>query len=143
MQVYTGAETCLVTGGLKCASWGIPLMAQGANNLWENGHYLLYRKNIPGCARQGYRKIATTLGMNEDAGDYAYAAVDFSLSGYAIAQKVFRPREKSWRLLYTMNNDFIYGWQTMGVLPLFSEMIADFGTISSVTDEFLEKRMAD
>lgn len=140
-QIYTGGVTCLASFGLRCQAWGIPLISHGLNNMWEGGYYLLYRKNSPGWVRNGYRKIATTLGVKEDVGDYAYTLVDLSLSAYGVGQKVFKQRENSWKLYREMNNDYIYGWRDMGAIPLATEAVVDVTTGYSGYSEFEDIRI--
>ncbi|MBV6818420.1 DUF4225 domain-containing protein [Rahnella sp. PD12R] len=135
-QIYTGAEVCLASLGFRCASWGIPLISHGTNNMWENGYYLLFRKNSPGWIREGYRKIAVSLGEKQDVGDYAYAVVDLSLSVYGVSRKIYKPREHSWKLWDTMNNDYILGWREMGTLPLIFEVAVDGSTAYTGYSQF-------
>ncbi|MBF7996393.1 DUF4225 domain-containing protein [Rahnella laticis] len=142
-QIYTGFDVCLASLGTRCKTWGIPLITHGVNNMYENGYYLLFRKNSPGWIRDGYRKIAVSAGAKEDVGDYAYAILDLGLSAYGVAGKIIKPREKSWKLWTVMNNDWIYGWQDMGVIPLLTEAGVDSATIYSSYSQFKQIRVGN
>ncbi|WP_051690890.1 DUF4225 domain-containing protein [Photorhabdus australis] len=54
-QILAGYTVCKASLGLACASFGAPLMAHGYNNVVESGYDLLYRENINGGVRDGYR----------------------------------------------------------------------------------------
>lgn len=142
-QVFTGAEVCLATRGVKCKAWGVPLILHGANNMWENGCFLLFRKNSPGWIRNGYRKIAVATGVKEDVGDYAYAILDLSLSAYGVGRKIYKPREHSWKLWSAMNNDYIFGWKEMGIVPLIFEGAVDSSTAYTGYSQFKEIRVGN
>ena len=42
MQAIGGFGLCKASLGAACKTYGIPLMMQGSENVWENGYYLLY-----------------------------------------------------------------------------------------------------
>lgn len=42
MQVIGGFGLCKTTLSAACKTYGVPLMVQGSENVWENGYYLLY-----------------------------------------------------------------------------------------------------
>ncbi|WP_262500049.1 DUF4225 domain-containing protein [Photorhabdus heterorhabditis] len=131
-QILAGYTVCKASLGLACASFGAPLMAHGYNNVVENGYYLLYRENINGGVREGYRYIANKIGLSDKDADIAYATVDLALSGYGAFRKVLKPREKSWKLFRNIDNDFIRGWREMGTVSLTTEGIVDSSTILSI-----------
>ncbi|MBS9443166.1 DUF4225 domain-containing protein [Photorhabdus heterorhabditis] len=131
-QILAGYTVCKASLGLACASFGAPLMAHGYNNVVENGYYLLYRENINGGVREGYRYIANKIGLSDKDADIAYATVDLALSGYGAFREVLKPREKSWKLFRNIDNDFIRGWREMGTVSLTTEGIVDSSTILSI-----------
>lgn len=131
-QILAGYTVCKASLGLACASFGTPLMAHGYNNIVENGYYLLYRENINGGVREGYRYIANKIGLSDKDADIAYATVDLALLGYGIFRKVLKPREKSWSLFRNINSDFTRGWKEMDSLSLSMEMAVDGVTLWSV-----------
>ncbi|WP_075508984.1 DUF4225 domain-containing protein [Photorhabdus laumondii] len=131
-QILAGYTVCKASLGLACASFGAPLMAHGYNNVVENGYYLLYRENINGGVREGYRYVANKIGLSDKDADITYATVDLVLSGYGIFRKVLKPREKSWKLFKNINSDFIRGWREMGVVSLTTEGIVDVSTVLSI-----------
>ncbi|OHV48294.1 hypothetical protein BB987_20260 [Photorhabdus temperata] len=124
-QLLTGYTVCKASLGLACASFGVPVMSHGYNNIVENGYYLLYRENINGGVREGYRYIANKIGLSDKDADIAYATVDLALSGYGIFRRVLKPREKSWSLFRNINSDFTRGWKEMDVISLSTEVAAD------------------
>ncbi|OWO83482.1 hypothetical protein B5C26_07465 [Photorhabdus luminescens] len=131
-QILAGYTACKASLGLACASFGAPLMAHGYNNVVENGYYLLYRENINGDVREGYRYVANKIGLSDKDADITYATVDLALSGYGIFRKVLKPREKSWSLFRNINSDFIRGWREMGTVSLTTEGIVDVSTVLSI-----------
>ncbi|QUJ69698.1 DUF4225 domain-containing protein (plasmid) [Photobacterium sp. GJ3] len=78
MQVYGGVGICVggsaETFGTACYFIGAPLIAHGANNVYENGYNLLNlgAENAVGFLRHGYREAANLLGYGDTAGDLAY-----------------------------------------------------------------------
>lgn len=66
MQVIGGFGLCKASLGAACKSYGVPLMMQGSENVWENGYYLLYHedpKRMP--LRYAYRQVAKLLGSDD------------------------------------------------------------------------------
>ena len=122
-QVFSGFGICLASFGTACATLGGPLISHGLNNFYENGYYLLYRKNRQGFVRHGYRKIAQLIGYTGKESDYAYASIDLVLSGYGLSRQVLK--EDRFRLFRHVNADFIRGWRTMGKISLGMEFIGD------------------
>ncbi|NDJ57599.1 DUF4225 domain-containing protein [Enterobacteriaceae bacterium 4M9] len=138
MQTFTGGVVCYGSLGLACASFGIPMMAQGTNNLYENGYYLLYRKDASGYVRDGYRHIAAGLGYSDTEADIVYAAVDLGLSGYGVFRKTAIPGKL--KLFKHINSDFLYGWQEMGRSGLLLESAVDASTIYLLKKSLEDKR---
>ena len=124
LQVIGGGEICVASVGLACGSLGIPLIAHGAENAWENGHYLVLRKETSYTPlRRVYRDTAKLLGGAEKHGDIAYSIGDLSLSAGTIFKIGLQPN--AWRLFYYIKEDYIIGWKTMGAAGLTSELVGD------------------
>ncbi|WP_174784899.1 DUF4225 domain-containing protein [Erwinia amylovora] len=122
-QIFSGFGICGSSMGAACAAYGMPLIAHGINNVYENGYYLIFRKDKQGYVRDGYRTVAKQLGYTSQQADTAYASVDIALSLYGLAKK--SPKQDSWRLFNHINSDFIRGWQLMGKIPLTAELAGD------------------
>ncbi|CAI1614607.1 Uncharacterised protein [Serratia ficaria] len=135
-QIFAGIGTCALSVGIACGGVGVPLIAQGTNNVYENGYYLLFRKNKVGSIREAYHYAANYLGYNNEA-DIVYSSVDISLSGYGIFSKSLRP--DSWRLFRYINSDYIRGWKQLGTVPLgteiFSNAITGYGIYKLIDEE--------
>ncbi|MCX8959395.1 DUF4225 domain-containing protein [Erwinia psidii] len=129
-QVFGGFGICAASLGSLCAGYGLPLAVHGINNVYENGYYLLYRKDKFGYTRQAYRAIAHRLGYSENQADMAFNVVDIALSGYGLTRPVLRA--DTFRLFRHINTDYIRGWQEMGPVPLIVEMSADISTSTDI-----------
>ncbi|AXF77093.1 DUF4225 domain-containing protein [Erwinia tracheiphila] len=129
-QVFAGFGVCAASVGMACATFGTPLIAQGANNFYENGYYLLFRKEKAGYLREGYRSVARHLGYSDKDADLAYATVDLSLSIYGMSRLVLKP--DTFRLFRHINTDNIRGWRDMGRVSLGLEGMADGITLYSI-----------
>ncbi|OCA54846.1 DUF4225 domain-containing protein [Photorhabdus namnaonensis] len=53
-QIFAGLGVCVASLGTACAGFGVPLLIQGGNNVYENGYYLLLRKEVSGPVRDVY-----------------------------------------------------------------------------------------
>ncbi|WP_034948210.1 DUF4225 domain-containing protein [Erwinia oleae] len=129
-QIFAGFGVCMASMGAACAAFGSPLIAHGLNNFYENGYYLLFRKEVSGYTRESYRKVARVLGYSGEHAEYAYNAIDIALSSYSMLRKV--PVKNSFRLFRTINSDFIQGWREMGVIPLTFEFASNTNSFYSV-----------
>ncbi|WP_034912059.1 DUF4225 domain-containing protein [Erwinia sp. 9145] len=118
-QIFAGFGVCMASMGAACAAFGSPLIAHGLNNFYENGYYLLFRKEVSGYTRESYRKVARVLGYSGNQADMAYSAVDIGLSAYGTGRLVLK--ENTYRLFRHINKDFIRNWRTMGKIPLALE----------------------
>ncbi|NDK99985.1 DUF4225 domain-containing protein [Photorhabdus bodei] len=125
-QIFAGLGVCVASLGAACAGFGVPLLIQGGNNVYENGYYLLLRKEVSGPVRDVYRDAAKTLGYSGADGDRVYGYVDLALSGYGMARSVVRPG--TFRLFRYIKTDYIRGWQVMGRIPLLAEITGDLVT---------------
>ncbi|ETS33598.1 Protein of unknown function (DUF4225) [Photorhabdus khanii NC19] len=129
-QIFAGIGVCVASLGAACAGFGVPLLVQGGNNVYENGYYLLLRKEVSGPARGVYCDVAKTLGYSEADGDMVYGYVDLGLSGYGMVRSIVRPG--TFRLFRYIKSDYIRGWQEMGKVPLIAEIIGDAVTGFSI-----------
>lgn len=125
IQIYGGLSGCVASLGAACAGLGLPMMVHGANNLYENGYYLLYRQSGVGTVREAYRYAAKTLGYGNREADMVYGTVDLALSGYGLFQNVLLPRAQSWSLFRNIKADYILGWQAMPKTALGLEVVND------------------
>ncbi|MFS2224917.1 DUF4225 domain-containing protein [Pantoea sp. B65] len=131
-QMMAGIGVCVVSLGAACAGYGLPVLLHGANNVYENGHYLLLREERSGSVRDAWRYAAGRLGYGHDDADMAYAAVDLALTAYGATQKILLSREKSWKLFRHIHSDYIHGWQAMGKPALPAEVAGFLNTNISI-----------
>ncbi len=129
MQTIGGFTSCIGSVGALCSSLGVGLVSHGVNSTIENGYYLLFREDLNGPIRNGYRTVSSTLGYGDDEADIFYNVVDLSLSGALIMKPILK--EDAWKLFYYIKSDFINSWKTMGGLSVTSEFIFDGMTIYS------------
>ncbi|MFJ4452667.1 DUF4225 domain-containing protein [Pseudomonas sp. NPDC089392] len=103
-QVVTGAGSCIGSMGTLCVVHGMPLIAHGGNNFYENARGLYEgRSDVVGPVRALYQSAAKEIGYSEREGNIAYYAADLVLSGSALARKV--PKRGSWRLFRYIKSD--------------------------------------
>lgn len=62
---------------------GVMLVAHGLNNAYESVSPLIYEYKDVGLLRKIYREAAKLAGFDDDAGDFAYSGVEFSITLYA------------------------------------------------------------
>ncbi|QVM92300.1 DUF4225 domain-containing protein [Pseudomonas entomophila] len=126
-QVAAGAGAC-ATGPILCTFFGAPMLAHGANNVYENGNNMWNkRNNTIGPVRKGYQQVAGKLGYAEREGNLAYYTVDIGLAGYGVFfRKLLKPG--AWRLYKYHDIDRARAFRVMGHHTLFLE-----GLVSSVT----------
>jgi len=132
-QILAGVGACAGTLGIGCASFGGGLIAHGTNNIFENGYYLLFRKEKNGYIKQIYQVVATQAGFTEKDGANAFAVVDLGLSAKGLVTKVIRP--DAWQLFRYLNQDKIYGFRKMKPLELTLEILSDSATAMGIEKE--------
>ncbi|MGF1873664.1 DUF4225 domain-containing protein [Photobacterium indicum] len=140
MQVAGGGALCAESVGLLCAI-GAPMIAHGANNIYENGDYFINgNENTSGWLREGYREGAKLFGLSESGGDIAYSVADLGLSGYGLFSKTLRPpfipqfeTSKRFKLFHYLTADYVYGYKAMSNTSLAIEGMADIATIKAVS----------
>jgi len=134
MQVATGAGICYASVGTLCLIAGMPLMAHGANNLYENGRNLVTgQSDTTGPLRKGYHSVSSAMGYGEREANMAYGSVDIGLSAYSVTRRVFKP--DSWRLFRYISTDKIRAYKTMGPSSLAFEAISDSITLEQLYQE--------
>lgn len=115
MQVIGGFGLCKASLGAACKNYGVPLMIQGTENVWENGYYLLYHedpKKMP--LRYAYRQAAKLLGGDDKDGDIAFSTGDLVLSFSSASTRTLRT--DSWKLFRYIQEDYIRSWRTLELL---------------------------
>jgi hypothetical protein len=127
LQFATGAGICYASVGTLCLLAGIPIMAHGANNMYENGRNMIEGHSATvGPVRNGYRGTAQSLGYGESGGDLVYSGADMIMSFYSLRRLVLKP--DAWRLFRYMRSDMDRAYRTMGKLPLGVEIYIDYET---------------
>lgn len=136
-----------ISGGLQMAGGlftletgaGVVMLAQGFNDVIENGYYILYREDYVGPVRFVYRGIGKLLGMSEKNSDALYATVSVALSVTSMLGMRLEPDDE--RLYRYIDADLVVGMKTMGIKIMNSgeltfELISDFTTIKSTYDSY-------
>lgn len=134
MQIVTGAGICYGSAGTLCLLAGVPIMAHGANNVYENGRNLLEdRTDTEGPIRKGYQATAKAVGYGEHEGNIAYGVTDLGLSAYALSRYVLKP--DAWRLYRYIKTDYVRSYKGMGASAMSSEIYTDFQTGKQIYQE--------
>jgi hypothetical protein len=121
-QLATGAGVCYVSAGTLCLFADAPMIAHGANNLYENGRNLLEnRSDTQGPVRKVYQEGAKILGGGSLEEDMAYGTVDLRLTAFGVGRMVLKP--DAWRLFRFINTDYIRSYKAMGGSALIFEGI--------------------
>ncbi|MDD2059980.1 DUF4225 domain-containing protein [Pseudomonas sp. GD03860] len=133
-QVGTGAGICYASVGTLCAVAGVPLMAHGANNIYENGRKVLEgRSDVEGPVRKGYQRISKALGGSRSEGNIAYASMDLGFSSYGLFRMIIKP--EAWRLYYYLPSDYVRSYQRAGGLSLAVEAVTNIESIVQIREE--------
>lgn len=97
-QLAAGATICASPAIVLCGVAGLPMIAHGANNVYENGENLLTgRSDSEGLVRKGYQAVSKSMGGTTRDGNIAYGVLDIGLSVYGMTRMVLKP--DAWRLL--------------------------------------------
>ncbi|WP_103734773.1 DUF4225 domain-containing protein [Pseudomonas sp. GZJR-8] len=127
LQFATGAGICYASVGTLCLLAGIPIMAHGANNMYENGRNMLEgHSDTVGPVRNGYRGAAQSLGYGESGGDLVYSGTDMIMSFYSLRRLVLKP--DAWRLFRYIRSDKERAYKKMGTFSLGVEVYIDYET---------------
>lgn len=134
LQMATGAGICYASVGTLCLIAGVPLIAHGANNVYEGGRNLVTgQSDAVGPVRAAYQSAAFAMGHGERAANMAYGAADIGLSVYSAARHVLKP--DAWRLFRYIPTDYRRAYKTMTPTTMGIEVYTDFQTIKQMYDE--------
>lgn len=134
LQIATGAGICYASVGTLCLIAGVPLMAHGANNLYEGGRNLVTgRSDTVGPVRTAYQAAASAFGHGEREANMAYGAVDIGLSIYSTVRHIYKP--DAWRLFRYLDSDRIRAYKTMTPTSLAAEAATDAITLRQLHEE--------
>ncbi|MEX5575425.1 DUF4225 domain-containing protein [Pseudomonas lijiangensis] len=138
-QVAGGAGVCYATMGTLCLFFGLPLMAHGTNNVYENGRNLVTGcSDTEGPLRKGYQKLARISGYDDCIGNVGYGLSDLMLSGYGLGRSVLKP--DSWRLFKYIHTDYIRAYQITPPKVFAIERMADSITLESTIEQWKCKK---
>ena len=130
-QFAAGAGICYASVGTLCLLAGAPLMAHGANNVYENGRNLWEgRSDTQGPLRKGYQKLASLMGGSAFEGDIAYGTLELGLSAYGVGRLVLKP--DAWRLFRYVRTDYVRGYENASKTALSFEVLSNGVTIESM-----------
>lgn len=134
LQIATGGGICYASVGTLCLIAGVPLMAHGANNLYEGGRNLATgQSDSVGPIRAMYQSAAFAAGQGEREANMAYSAVDIGLSAYSIGRHVLKP--DAWRLFRYLDKDRVRAYKTMSPSSLGAEAVINGITINQLYEE--------
>lgn len=136
-QVLAGAGICYGSAGLLCAFAGAPLLAHGANNVYENARGLYEgRGDVQGPVRKVYHRASKVVGFDQREGNMAYLVSDLMLS----IGVLFRPvlRADAWRLFNYLRADKEAAVRQMGAGAIIMEGAADSNTGYQLYKEYRE-----
>ena len=134
-QIYAGAKACVGGGPAGCTFFGVPLIAHGTNNVYENGANLYYnRSDTEGPLKDVYQWIARAVGGTDYHGSMAYGTVDLLLSGYGLARLV--KKDGAWRLWRYARADMVRGYKTVSGAALVHEIAGNGVTIMGMRDQW-------
>lgn len=109
----TGVGICYGSAGFACGFAGVPMIAHGTNNMYENGANLWEgRLDVVGPVRILYQKISVAVGGTESQGSMAYWLADLGLAGYGLLRPVLKPG--SWKLFNRIPTDHVPAYKLMG-----------------------------
>ncbi|WP_175652948.1 DUF4225 domain-containing protein [Pseudomonas sp. Marseille-P9899] len=118
--VATGVGICYASVGVACGVAGLPMIAHGSNNMYENGANLWTgRSDVVGPVRGMYQNAAVAVGGTKSQGSVAYWLADMGLAGYGLVRPVLKPG--SWTLFYRMKADHVPAYKLMGSGALIFE----------------------
>lgn len=131
LQIAAGAGMCYASAGTLCVFAGGPLMAHGANNVYENGRNLWEgRSDTQGPLRKGYQKLANLMGGSAFEGDIAYGTLELGLSAYGVGRLILKP--DAWRLFRYVRTDYVRGYENASKTALSFEVLSNGVTIESM-----------
>ena len=136
MEAWGGYRLAKIGKSLNIRAFqgvGFMLIAHGVNDMYESASPLIYEHKDVGVLRKIYREAANLAGLSDDAGDFAYSGVEFSLTLYAalrtpvLAQNPGRlvtrylgDQPGTGKLFRHVSNDFISKWASKnGAMKLY------------------------
>ncbi|PSS57689.1 DUF4225 domain-containing protein [Pseudomonas sp. BBP2017] len=126
-QVAAGATICASPAIVLCGLAGLPMIAHGANNIYENGENLLTgRSDSEGWVRKGYQAAATSMGGSTRDGNIAYGVSDIGLSVYGMTRMVLRTG--AWKLFKYIPSDYVRSYINMSRGAIVFEVGVDMLT---------------
>ena len=132
LQFAAGAGICYGSIGALCVVPGVPLMAHGANNVYEGGRNLWERRSdTQGPVRKVYHQVAKAMGGGEFEGNMAYGGGDLLMSVYGATRLVLKP--DSWRLFRYVRSDYQRGYVEASKFTLAFDAFADGVTMDNLT----------
>ncbi|XYQ82842.1 DUF4225 domain-containing protein [Pseudomonas syringae] len=135
LQVTSGVAVCYGSAGTLCLVFGVPLMAHGANNIYENGRNLIEdRSDTQGPTRKAYHALSKLAGGTEFHGNMAYGTVDLGLSLYGMGRLVVKP--EAWKLFEYVRADKIRGYEATSAKIVIIERMVDGLTAESMYNEW-------
>ncbi|MHC8344247.1 DUF4225 domain-containing protein [Pseudomonas sp. RT6P73] len=142
LQIATGAGVCYGSAGTLCLFFGAPMMAHGANNIYESGRNILKnRTDTEGPVRKGYQAMAKSFKYTEREGNIAYGSFDVGLSIYGAGRLVLKA--DSWRLFRYVRTDYVRAYKNTPTSVLILERSADAMTINGIHKEWSDKGRSD
>lgn len=137
-QIASGASVCYASAGTLCAFFGVPLIAHGSSNIYENGrNFIEGRSDTQGPVRQAYHAASSAMGGGEREANLAYGAIDLSISAYGLGRMMLKP--DSWRLFRYIRSDYVRAYSKLGKGALTLEALSNGLTMNALRQEF-EKR---
>ena len=131
MQFAAGAGICYGSLATLCLVAGVPIMAHGANNVYENGRNLWEgRSDTEGPVRKGYQAAAKAVGYGAREGNMAYGSADLAMSVYGVTKLVLKP--DAWRLFIYIRTDYVRAYRNTSVPVLVLDRAADAITVDGM-----------
>lgn len=163
-QLTAGYGLCITSsvfsfaGASWCSSVGVPMMAHGGNNIYENSYnitgnldqnwnhrYTGEYGDGTGWLKKQYQKTAKRMGYSDDEGNLAYAAVDLATSAYGLKNTIKPannsniPNTKQFKLFYYTKQDYSKGWKTMSSSALGFEITSNTITASDAIQPYINE----
>ncbi|EMG7547668.1 DUF4225 domain-containing protein [Vibrio alginolyticus] len=165
-QLSAGYGLCVtssvfsIVGASWCGGVGAPMMAHGANNVFENsyniagnidqnwnGRYTGKYGNNTGFMKKGYRIAAKHMGLSEQDADTAFATVDLATSAYGLANKkkvvqtwTNAPDSKQLMLFNYAKRDYEKGIKAMSKGALGIEFSANYFTAQGALEPYFKEK---
>ncbi|WP_081263256.1 DUF4225 domain-containing protein [Pseudomonas putida] len=137
-QVTMGGGVCAITTPLGCTVLGMPIVAHGANNIYENSTNLWTGRNdAQGALRKIYHHAAIAAGGTAAHGNAAYGTMDIAISGFGIFRKVRKP--ETWKIFNYIKSDYARAYTQTGKLALAFEALVSSITLYQIKKDLEEK----